>query len=176
MFHVKHLEETMEQIDIYDQYENKTGKICDRGIKMLDGEYQLIVTVWTVNHNKKLLITQRDPNKDFYGSYWECTGGAVIAGENQLEAAKRELQEETGIEADISQFQLFDKRFIGENIYYSYILHYDFCLNDILLQKGETVSAALVDLNELEDMYNHNQFIPVLWPLFNQETKEYIFK
>ncbi|MFQ9922619.1 MAG: NUDIX hydrolase [Beduini sp.] len=166
----------MEQIDIYNQYENRTGKICDRGIKMLDGEYQLIVTIWTVNYNKKLLITQRDPNKDFYGSYWECTGGAVIAGENQLEAAKRELQEETGIEADISQFQLFDKRFIGNNIYYSYILHYNFCLNDILLQKGETVSAAQVDLNELEDMYNYNQFIPVLWSLFNQETKEYIFK
>lgn len=166
----------MEQIDIYDQYENKTGKICDRGIKMLDGEYQLIVTIWTVNSKKKLLVTQRDPSKEFYGSYWECTGGAVIAGENHLKAAKRELQEETGIEAELSQFQLFDKRFIGSNIYYSYILHYDFCLNDILLQQGETVSAAQVNLNELEDMSNNNQFIPVLWPLFDQQIKEYIFK
>lgn len=127
----------MEYIDVHDQYENKTGKICERDIKMLDGEYQLIVTVWTVNDRKELLITKRDSNKDFYGSYWECTGGAVIAGESHLEAAKRELQEETGIETELSQLQLFNKKFIGKKIYYSYILHYNFSLDDIALQDGE---------------------------------------
>lgn len=46
----------------------------------------------------EVLLVRRTPEARFMGGVWVFPGGAVDAGEDELEAALRELQEEAGIE------------------------------------------------------------------------------
>jgi 8-oxo-dGTP diphosphatase len=49
------------------------------------------------NHSGELLIAQRPPGKPLAGR-WEFPGGKVAPGERELDALKRELREELGVE------------------------------------------------------------------------------
>lgn len=49
-------------------------------------------------HGRQVLIAQRPPGKHMAGR-WEFPGGKVGAGESDLEALRRELREELGIDA-----------------------------------------------------------------------------
>ena len=63
---------------------------------MQPGEYNIVCEAWIVSGNK-LLVTQRCKYKNF-GGLWECTGGAVKAGESSIDCIKREIKEEIGID------------------------------------------------------------------------------
>ena len=58
----------------------------------------------TVNHGLKVLMIQRG-NHPSIGK-WALPGGFIEMREDGIESAKRELQEETGIKADISDLHL----------------------------------------------------------------------
>ena len=60
---------------------------------MAFGSAHLKSYILTANIKGELLLTKRHREKPF-GGLWECTGGSVVAGENSLSGAKRELQEE----------------------------------------------------------------------------------
>lgn len=47
--------------------------------------------------DNKVLVAERPPNKPYAG-YWEFPGGKIEEGEQGLDAIKRELHEELGIE------------------------------------------------------------------------------
>lgn len=49
-------------------------------------------------HDRILLLRWRDPSTGAY--LWEPPGGGIEAGESPLEAARRELREETGLPGD----------------------------------------------------------------------------
>lgn len=48
-----------------------------------------------------LLLRAHDPGDPSIPPWWEIPGGGIDAGETSAEGARRELYEETGIEADI---------------------------------------------------------------------------
>jgi 8-oxo-dGTP pyrophosphatase MutT (NUDIX family) len=48
-------------------------------------------------HDALLLFHTRDPHYPELGTWWELPGGGIDAGETYLDAAVRELREETGI-------------------------------------------------------------------------------
>src|SRR5919202_5914399 len=50
-----------------------------------------------------LLFRTRDPYRPRLGTWWELPGGGIDPGETHLDAAIRELREETGIIASGSQ-------------------------------------------------------------------------
>lgn len=50
----------------------------------------------------RVLLIQRPDNDEFEGGKWAFPGGKVMQGETTLEGAVRELQEETGIEAELT--------------------------------------------------------------------------
>ena len=45
----------------------------------------------------EVLIAKRQPTRKLYPSKWECGGGQVNAGENFVEAVKRQTEEELGV-------------------------------------------------------------------------------
>jgi isopentenyldiphosphate isomerase len=88
----------MEIWDLYDEYRNKTGLTHIRGDAIPKGCYHLVVHVWIRNSKGEYLIAQRSASRPTFPLMWECVGGSVIAGEDSLTAAIREVKEEVGID------------------------------------------------------------------------------
>jgi len=57
------------------------------------------ISILALSHDGKLLLT-REYRHPVERTVWGCPGGAIDAGEEPLEAAARELLEETGCSAD----------------------------------------------------------------------------
>lgn len=55
------------------------------------------VSIALVNDKKELLVVKRADHLKFGGGLWQLPGGKIEAGEKDLEAAIREIQEELGI-------------------------------------------------------------------------------
>ena len=127
----------MEYNDIYDKNRNLTGRVHRRGSRWKSGEYGLVVCVWVYDGRGHLLLTRRAPGKSFAGT-WENSGGAAKAGETSLVAIARELYEETGIQADPSEFELLATDRDRNYFFDHYCLKHQVRLKDIRLQTGET--------------------------------------
>lgn len=86
--------------ELVNEKKEKTGILHEREFSELipKGLYHIVVEIWTVTRDGTVLLTQRSPLKPM-GLLWECTMGSVLAGEESLAAALRELHEETGIDA-----------------------------------------------------------------------------
>ena len=89
----------MEMWDIYDADKKKTGRLMKKNDWCLkDGEYHLTVLGVIKRPDGKFLITQRVMTKAWAPGWWEVSGGAAQAGEESVEAVRREVLEETGID------------------------------------------------------------------------------
>lgn len=143
----------MELWDVYDENRTPLGRTVRRGDRMKKGEYHLVVFAWVFNSSGQLLLTQRAPEKSFPNK-WDPTGGAVQAGETSLQAVQRELFEETGIRAALSEFERIDTyRRAGKNdICDVYFLRKDVALDELVMQEGETCGAMWVSRQEFERM------------------------
>ena len=96
----------MELWDLYDSERRPLNRTHVRGEAFAEGEYYVCAEVWIRNSKGEFLITKRHPNKKA-GNLWEFTGGGTLAGESTKLSAIRELQEETGIQTNESELQLF---------------------------------------------------------------------
>lgn len=141
----------MEYWDLYNEDKQLLGKTIKRGEKLEEGEYHLVVGIWTVTPEGKILLTQRHPDKD-WGLLWECSGGGVLAGESSLEGAVRELKEEIGVEVTEAGLQFMGSLRTKHYFVDSYLYVTDIDLKMLRLQKKEVVDAKLVTLEEFEAM------------------------
>ena len=138
--------------ELVDKNKNKTNTLHKRGDErnIPKGMYHLVVETWVKNRKGQILLTQRHANKN-YGLMWECSGGSVIAGEDSVEAAARELFEETGICANVEKM-----KYLGETIKDNYIVDtYLYVLGEetpnLFLQAEEVVDATWVTMSEMID-------------------------
>lgn len=152
--------------DLYDIDKNKLGRLHERGLPLSRGEYHLAVEIWVKNCNNQILLTQRHPDKP-WGSYWESTVGSVIAGEDSLCGAKRELIEETGIKIIDNQIVFIGAMTTEDWIIDSYIVNLDTSEYNLKLQVGEVIDAKWVDINELEGMCSKQVIVPATVTRFN---------
>ena len=145
--------------DLYDRDRRPLGKTHPRGVPLPEGSCFLAVEVWTFNSAGKLLLTLRSEEKENYPNLWECTGGAVVAGETSLQGALRELSEETGISVRPEELRLLGTQCRTTSFMDTYLLRKDVPLEEIVLQKGETSDARWVSRSELSEMARQGEIV-----------------
>lgn len=150
--------------DLYDSERKPLGKLHRRGDEIPAGEYQLVVEIWTRDDAGRFLISRRHPEKP-WGLFWECTGGSVVAGEDSLTGAQRELEEELGIHAEPEQLKYVFTSVNVRNtnsIYDVYEVRWNGDASRLSLQEGEVVDAKWVRFEELCAMYDEGKVVPQL--------------
>lgn len=151
----------MELWDILDIDRNKTKRLHEQGKEMKKGDYHLVVHIWIINSEGKILITQRTPNKD-YPLHWETTGGYAIKGDTSIMAALREVKEEMGLKLDVKRGFLLSSTTIWPDHLDAWVFYQDFDINDIKFQEGETCDAKWATIDKIKSIVKQNNFVP-LW-------------
>lgn len=166
----------MEIWDIYDDNHMFTGRTIERGQKLAEGDYHIVVNVWVVNQNGEILITKRHPSKP-YALLWECTGGSAVSGENSLEAAVREVKEEIGLDVAVCELDMLS----GEKRQFSFadtfVTVQNFSLEKLTLQATEVIDAKLVSLDEVLKLHDEKQLVCAVDPrLYAEKLRQYTIK
>jgi len=159
----------MELWDVLDVNRRKTGRKHERGMPMQEGDFHLVVYIWIISSEGKILLTQRTPNKDF-PLCWETTGGSALAGDTSLGAAMREVYEETGFKLDPEKGRIVESNIRPPVIYDIWMFEQDFDISNVVLQEGETCDAKWAAVDEILEYAANGNFVPLFY-----ETEE-IFK
>lgn len=145
--------------DVYDENRNLTGRLHRRGEFMEAGDYHLVVHVWLRNSKGEFLLTKRTPNKGF-ANMWESTGGSALAGDDSLAAALREVKEETGLTLDRDCGKCIIS-FRREGCFVDvWLFQQDFCLDDVVLQEGETCDKMYASIDKIKELDREGLFVP----------------
>ena len=155
-----------EMIDIYDRNRNRTGiTIAREGAFLREGEYMLYVLALIEAPDGRFLITQRSQDKHWGAGWWEVTGGGMRAGEDSLQAVRREVPEETGLDVsglDLAPAYSYENVDLarGDNyIVDIYHIRLNFELGDVRLLDGEAVDARLATWEEIGELRDQGIFL-----------------
>ncbi len=156
----------MEFWDIYDSNKQRTGRTMKRNDWCLkDGEYHLTVLGVIVRPDGKFLITQRAMTKAWAPGWWEVSGGGVMAGEDSIDAVKREIKEETGLDVSGSEGgYLFsyhrENPGEGDNYFVDiYRFEMDFDESDVKIQEAEAAGFKLATADEIKELAMQGIFL-----------------
>lgn len=123
-----------ERIDIYNAQFQATGHTQLRSEELLEDAWYLLVNIWVRDREGRLLLTQRCEGKRFYPLRWESPCGFTQAGEGMFSAARRELEEETGLVPEQSLWRYLGKipsvEIIDGHRYQSMVATYLVTLNE----------------------------------------------
>ena len=115
----------MEMFDIVDENGNPIGEVIERRKAHAEGIRHRTAHIWIVREKKgriQVLLQKRSADKDsFPGRYDTSSAGHIKAGDEPLESALRELNEELGITAKPDQLEFagtfvvnYEKNFHGK--------------------------------------------------------------
>lgn len=142
----------MEIWDILDEHGNKTGRFAVRGEALASGEYILAVHVYIRNSKGEYLIQKRSMKKQILPGIWDITGGVVIAGEDNIHAAIREVKEEVGIILERDQMNLIGRLKRKNTFIDIWLAKANFDIDDCILQEDEVDDVMLVSSDKLINM------------------------
>lgn len=153
----------MEYWDLYDKNEVKTGQKVAKTYNALPlGFFHIIVETLVRHSDGTYLVTQRAlTKKEYPGKYEGSAGGSVVAGESKVEAAIREVSEETALKVKLLQETYY---FVDEArgvISQGYLAETSQAKNTISYRKSETINHQWLTLKELilfvqSDEYNES--------------------
>ena len=135
--------------DVTDAAGTPTGRTHRRGDSDFpDGLFHVVSAVCVVRADGLVLITQRAATKDWALS-WEFPAGSALAGETSVDAAVRELREETGLEVSADSLELVGR--VTEesallDLYVTRVRQHP----DLALDPDEVSDAAWVTLSDDE--------------------------
>ena len=130
----------MELWDAYDQDGTPVNQTLVRGEPIPEGLYHLVADVLVRHTDGTFLLMKRDPNKPTWPGVFEATaGGSALQGETPLQAAKRELAEETGITR--GEFTPLFEDFGRQTLYRGFLCDTDWPKDEITLLEDEPLSS-----------------------------------
>ncbi len=154
----------LEFFDVLDEKGNPTGRIKERSLVHEDGDSHRTVHIWVVRETEKgfdVLLQKRSADKDsFPGCYDISSAGHVAAGDEYLETAERELEEELGIcakEEELHQIGIHDgivkdvfygREFFNHEISAVYVYKEPVMIDELSLQKEEVESVMWMDYED----------------------------
>ncbi len=151
----------MEVWDVYDIRRNKTDRVMIRGEEVSEGDYHLVVHVCIFNKEGKMLIQHRHENKKRWPDKWDLTvGGGAIQGETSQEAAKRELEEELGIELDFENIRPHFTVNFKNGFDDIYLIEKEIDIGNLRFQNEEVKAARWASRDEILKMIENGKFIP----------------
>jgi 8-oxo-dGTP diphosphatase len=140
-----------EMWDILDENGHRTGMTAERW-SMIDDQaagYHLVVHVYITNRQSQWLIQKRSASKEIWPGLWDVTGGAALAGEDSLSAARREVEEEIGIQLDPAQMFVEGRLQRKHNLIDIWVARADFAIDDCRLDPIEVTAVRWVDADSL---------------------------
>jgi len=150
----------MEIIDLYDNKKRSLNKTMERlSGEPKYGEYKLSVHVWIMNSKGEFLIQKRKDELKRHPGKWGFTGGAVSSGEDSLEGAKRELEEELSIDLDEKKIELLFSIKRRVDFVDVFLLEDDIDILSLTLQDEEVEKVEWVSREKIIDLINENQFV-----------------
>ncbi len=155
----------MEQLDIYDVNRLKTGRttarLAARQQSVEHGGYILVVHVCLFNSAGKMLIQQRQANKDKWPNMWDVSAaGAATAGDSSQLAAQRETAEELGLALDFSTIRAALTINFSFGFDDFYIVKRDVAIDQLVLQQSEVKAVRWAARGEILQLCEAGQFIP----------------
>lgn len=149
----------IEKWDILNEKGQPSGKTILRGkVHLKPGEYHLVVHIWIVSPDGKILIQRRSDTKQLMPGEWAATGGAAVSGEDSFTAANRELYEELGIESDRDTLKKILRIKRRNSLLDIWMIVSERKVEELKLQESEVAEAKWVTLDELKAMINEGKF------------------
>lgn len=157
----------MELLDVVDENNNPTGRIEDREIVHSLGLFHREVAVWILNENNEILIQKRAAIKKQSPNKWALTAGHIDSGEEPLQVAIRETEEELGLKVPENEMKFLyickrEKKF-SDTQYNNHFKHIFYTktnrkVSEFVLQEEELSEVKYITFKELEEINNtHNE-------------------
>lgn len=157
----------LERWDILDDEGNLTGRTMVRGTSMRAGQFHLVVHIWVVDSQGRILLQRRSPRRRLMPGAWAATGGSAVAGENSETAARRELQEELGITTQPGEMVNIGRMRRRNSFVDLWLLKRDVDEKQLSLQTEEVAEARWVTEQEWRVMIVNGSFHDYGRPYFD---------
>lgn len=148
-----------ELVQIVDR-DNQPIGVEPRRIMRAHGLIHRASYILVLNSRHEIYIQKRTTTKDIYPGYWDvAAGGVMLAGESDIESARRELAEELGV-ADTTLDFLFHHYYeSGENKVWGAVYR---CCHEgpFVLQPEEVECGEFVTMDEVIRRMENEPFTP----------------
>ena len=143
----------MEYLDIVDENDELTGEKEDRDYVHNNNLYHRHTSCWILNQKGEILLQRRALIKKKKPGVWSKTGGHVDTGETVIDAIKREVKEEIGLELEDNNLFFMQKfKSINPNFFsYGYIALTNKDIEDYKLQLEEVDKVKYYKIEDLEN-------------------------
>jgi len=148
----------MELCDVVDQFGNQTGHMVTRGTKLAAGEYYLVVHVWIRDENNNYLIQQRALHLESGPGAWATTVGYVLAGEESITGAIREVKEELGIQLLSTHLKRLERHTLENRLEDIWLAEVQRNSIGIPVPGNEAADCRWIARTDLEEMVNQGGF------------------
>ena len=155
--------------DLYDLEGRKTGETWERSraAEIPEGRVHIVCDILIRHRDGQFLLTRRAPDKEPYPGCLEASaGGSALAGETPEEGARREMKEETGLEAETLEQISVTHRTGSKAVIYAYLAVVDCAKTAVRLQEGETVDYMWVDPEMFLKMMQADPVLMIQYPRY----------
>ena len=148
----------MELCNVVDKFGNRTGRVVERGTKLGANEFYLAVHVWIKDENNNYLIQQRALHLESGPGVWSTTVGYVISGEESIDGAMREVNEELGFQLSPTHLRRIDRHVLDNRVEDVWMAEVHRDSSGILSPGGEVADYKWVSRDELEQLVSRGEF------------------